>query len=128
MIFVDVSYLIAIVDSKDKRHRKALHIANSINRGLVVSDLVITEAVSVMGQRGGTKAAHSLYDFLKESCEVEYLDPKLLDEAMNYYDQFDARVPLPHCVTLALMARRGITKILSFDKRLDEVRNIERVG
>ncbi len=128
MIFVDTSYLIAIVDRKDRSHRIALKLSSTVGRGLLVSDIVITEAVSVMGQRGGTRAAGTLYEFLKESCEVEYLDSKTLDEAMNYYEQFDGRLPLAKCTSLALMAQRGVTRILSFDRAFEHVKGIERVG
>lgn len=128
MIFVDTSYLVAIVDRKDRWHRQALKLSTTVSRGLLVSDVVITQAVSIMGERGGTRAAGTLYEFLKESCEVEYLDAKALDEAMNYYEQFDGRLPLAQCTSLAIMARRGVTRILSFDKAFDPVKGIERVG
>ncbi len=127
MIFVDASFLVALVDRKDKWHRSALKSSGSIGRGLLVSDIVITEAVSTLGHRGGARTAGTLYEFLKESCEVEYVDAKLLDEAMNYYQQFDARLTLSQCTTVAIMARRGVTRILSFSKAMDEVKGIERI-
>jgi uncharacterized protein len=127
VIFVDSSYFVAIVDRKDRWHRAALKLSTSLSKGLLVSDLVIAEAVSVVGHRGGTRAAGNLYEFLMESCEVEYVDSKILGEAMNYYEQFDAHLGLSSCTSVAIMARRGVSKIVSFDPAFDRVKTIERV-
>ena len=127
MIFVDSSYLIAIADRKDRWHRQALRLSNGFGKGLLVSDFVIAEAVSTVGARGGGRAARSLFEFLKESCEVEYVDSMILDEAENLYQQFDTRLSIAQCATLAVMTRRGVSKILSFNDRFDQVKGIERV-
>lgn len=127
MIFVDSSFFVAIADRKDRRHRQALRLSIAYNKGLLVSEFVIDETVSTVGQRGGSRAAGNLFEFLKESCEVEYVDGRLLDEAGIYYQQLDGQLSLSQCSTLAIMARRGISKILSFNPAYDQVKGIERV-
>jgi predicted nucleic acid-binding protein len=127
VIFVDSSYFVAIADRKDRWHRQALRLSSAFNKGLLVSDFVISETVTTVGNRGGSRVARSLFEFLKESCEVEYVDSRLLDEAGNYYQQFDGHLSLSQCAALAIMARRGVSKILSFNAAFDQVEGIERV-
>lgn len=127
MIFVDSSFFVALADRKDRYHRHALRLGKTYNKKLLVSEFVIAETVSAVGARGGSRVAGNLFEFLKESCDVEYTDARILDEAGSYFVQLDGRLSVSQCVTVAIMARKGVSKIISFNPVFDHVQGIERV-
>ena len=127
MIVVDSSYFVALADSKDRWHRDALRVKASVPQDFLVNDLVVAEAVTIVGARRGGRPAQVLYQYFMDECEVEFLEEVLLREAMGHHLLYDGNLSVADCVSIALMTRHGIRKILSFDRDFDRVRGIERV-
>ncbi|MCK4454942.1 MAG: type II toxin-antitoxin system VapC family toxin [Thermoplasmata archaeon] len=51
----------------------------------------------------------------------------LLDEAMALHLQYDGTLSVADCASVALMSRKGIGGIVSFDSDFDKVRGIRRI-
>jgi hypothetical protein len=127
LIFVDSSYFIAFADKADRWHKNAVKLSENIKTGVVVSDYVIVEAVSTIGHRGGGKAGADLYDFLVHNFQVTYVDEELLKQSMDVYLGYDGTLSVADAVSVEVMRRRGINKIVSFDADFDKVVGISRI-
>jgi predicted nucleic acid-binding protein len=128
MIFADSSFFIGLLDKKDKWHDQALVVSESINEEMMVSDLVISESVTLAGSRSGGKAGQKLYEFFVDNCQIEYVDEDVHRKGMEVFLKYDGKLSLPDSVSVVLMRRKGISKIASFDSDFDKVDGVKRVG
>ncbi len=93
----------------------------------LVSDLVLAETVTIIGDRRGGQAAQTIYEYFTDECEIEFLEVELLRGAMGLHLRYDGSLSVADCVSIALMAQRGIGSIVSFDSDFDRVPGIERI-
>ncbi len=128
MIFADTNFFIGLLDKKDKWHDQALALSESINEEMMVSDLVISESVTLAGSRSGGKAGQKLYEFFVDNCHIEYADEDILRGGMEVFLRYDGKLSLPDSVSVVLMRRKGISRILSFDSDFDRVDGVKRIG
>lgn len=128
MIFLDSSFIIGLMDRKDHWHEKALEVSEGINEEMMVSDLVISESVTSICKRSGGKAGHKLYEFFVDNCHIEYVDEDVLREGMEVFLRFDGKLSVPDSVSVVLMRKKGISRIVSFDSDFDRVDGVKRVG
>ncbi len=124
---MDSSYFIAFADKADSWHKDAIGLSESLKAGVVISDYVIAEAVSTIGHRGGGKAGVELYEFLANNFQVVYVDEKLLKQSMETYLKYDGTLSVADAVSVEVMRRRGVRKIVSFDADFDKVTGISRI-
>ncbi|MCK4456726.1 MAG: type II toxin-antitoxin system VapC family toxin [Thermoplasmata archaeon] len=124
-MIADSSYFVALADSKDRWHKQALGL--KVPRELVVTDLIVAESVTIVGNRGGGKAGQTLYEYFVDECNIVFVDAGLLDEAMALHLQYDGTLSVADCASVALMSRKGIGEIVSFDSDFDKVRGIGRI-
>ena len=128
MIFADSSFFIGLLDKKDKWHDQALALSESINEEMMVSDLVISESVTLAGSRSGGKAGQKLYQFFVDNCHIEYIDEDILREGMEVFLRYDGKLSLPDSVSVVIMRRKRLSGILSFDSDFDRVDGVKRIG
>lgn len=127
LILADSSYFVALADERDRWHRDALRVRAEAGRDYLVHDLVVAEALTIVGARQGGKPARTLYEYFTDACEIAFADPVLLEEAMALHLRYDGSVSVADCVSVALMERRGIRTIVSFDRDFDKVRGLRRI-
>lgn len=127
MLAADSSYFVALADSRDKWHQDALSLKPKMPREILISDLVVAESITIIGERGGGKAARTLYEYFVDQCEIEFVDRQLLDEAMTMHLQFNGTLSVADCVSVTLMSKRGIQELVSFDSAFDKVRGLKRI-
>jgi predicted nucleic acid-binding protein len=128
VIFGDSSFFVGLADTRDQWHRRALRLERSLLKGFVVSDLVVAESVTIIGSRGGGQAASELYEFFRDSCEIEFVDEGLLAQAMALVLRFDGKLSVADGASVAIMGRREIPRIVSFDSDFDRIKGIERIS
>ncbi|MBA1341218.1 MAG: hypothetical protein C5S40_03680 [ANME-2 cluster archaeon] len=83
MIFADSSYFIAIAREGDRWHKDALRIAERNNEALLISDLVISESVTLVGSLEGGKAGKILYEYFVDNFKIVFTDTDLLEKWDN---------------------------------------------
>jgi predicted nucleic acid-binding protein len=128
MIFVDSSYYIAIADTKDQWHEKALELSEHIENNLnVVSSFIISEVVTEIGRRSGGKVAYNLYNYFTDNCEIIYIDRDMLSESMGIFLKYDGTLSLADAASIAIMDNMKISEIASFDSDFDKVDFINRI-
>ncbi len=128
MIFVDSSYYIAIADTKDQWHKKALELSEYIETNIsVVSSFIISEVVTEIGRRSGGKVAYNLYNYFTDNCKIIYINRDLLSESMEIVLKYDGTLSLADAASVAIMDNMKIGEIISFDSDFDKVDFINRI-
>ncbi|MGL6299218.1 MAG: type II toxin-antitoxin system VapC family toxin [Methanobacteriaceae archaeon] len=128
MIFIDTSYIIAIIIEKDQWHSRVEEIDNKISKSeKVVSDLVITEAMATIGSLKGGKIAKTVYDYIKDNFTIHITDMSTLDAGMNTLLKYDGKLSLVDSTAVNIMNKLGIIEIVSFDSDYDKVKGIIRI-
>jgi len=128
MILVDASFFIALADRKDQWHvqAKKLH-ASLASETIIISDLIVAEAVTIIGKRSRGKAGEYLYHFFIDNCDIIYVDESILKGGMSVFLQYDGTLSVSDAVSVSIMAKKDIDRILSFDSDFDKVDGITRL-
>ena len=125
MIFVDTSAFLAIVNEKDKNHVAAKQFLEEIKKGnirikkIITSDYIIGETLTRIRYSVGHREAVEwgkdiLASKVVEKIEIESEIFGLAWELFLTYD--DKKLSFTDCTSFALMKKRGIEKVLSFDE------------
>ena len=128
MIFIDSSYFVALVDTKDQWHQKAKGLISVVtDETILISDLIIVESVSIVGKRSGGKAGEQLYNYFTDNCHIIHLDEKLLRGGMSEFIKYDGTLSVSDAVSVFIMKKKRLDRIVSFDSDFDKVDGIMRV-
>lgn len=127
MIFVDTSFLIALLIKTDSHHEKALKIAESIHERKVINSTVLNETLNAFTGKGG-KIGEELYQIIEEMFDIEYLNQADHEHAMEIYLHFDSSINFSDCTILSTMIRNKIDKIISFDSDFEKVKGIKIIN
>jgi uncharacterized protein len=128
MIFVDSSFFIALALKNDHWHPQAKKLAPIVEESdKIISDLVLSESVTMVGSMGGGKKGKLIYDYLMDNCNVVYADHGICDNSIHIYLKYDGVLSFADSVSVELMNQNKIKKIISFDSDFDKINTIERV-
>ena len=127
MIFADSSFFIGIAREKDRWHKDALRVAKRNNEALLISDLVISESVTLVGSLEGGKVGKILYEYFVDNCKIVFTDTDLLENAMETFLMYDGTISLADAMSVEIMNQFGIDRIVSFDSDFDKVNGIKRI-
>lgn len=123
MIFIDTTFLIALLFKTDPLHEKALLISESINERKVINNTVLCETLNSFSGKGG-KIGKELYNIINEMFDIEYLDSEDYDVAMDIYLAYDSSINYSDCTILAIMFQNNIDKIATFDSDFEKIKGL----
>ena len=128
MIFVDSSFFIALMDEKINGilPQKSL-LPVLANETILISELIIAESVTITGRRSGGKAGEQLYHYFMDNCDLVITDEKILKGGMSVFLRYDGTLSVSDAVSVFIMERNNIGRILSFDSDFDKVAGIVRI-
>jgi predicted nucleic acid-binding protein len=118
-IFVDTSFIIALVNVRDQYHEQALAMADEYeNKFLVVTDAVMLEVSNALSRRYKAEAIQIIEDFFEsENVEVVRLSPELFDRGFSLYkNRRDQTWGLVDCISFIVMQDRKMNIALTFDR------------
>lgn len=127
MIFADSSYFIAIAREKDRWHEDALRVSEKIRESLLISELVISESITMVGSFEGGKAGKILYEYFIDNCRIEFINEEMMGKAVDTFLKYDGSISLADASSIEIMKKHGIKKIISFDSDFDKVKEIDRL-
>jgi predicted nucleic acid-binding protein len=127
MIFADSSYFIALAREKDRWHKDALRISERIRESIMISELVISESITMVGSFEGGKAGKTLYEYFLDNCKIEFINDEIISKAMTTFLKFDGSISMADASSIELMKKYGINKIISFDSDFDKAKEIDRI-
>jgi len=129
MIFIDASFIIALVNNNDIRHEKAVRLANKINdEEKIVSNIIIIKVFNILRKFNNGKLNKEVFRIIKDNFQVYNEDLDLYDDALNIQLKNKGKLEFTHCVKIAIMEKMNITKIVSFDKQFDRIDGISRIS
>jgi hypothetical protein len=128
MIFVDSSFFIALVDRKDQWHPAAKAVLPVLaDETILISDLILAESVTIIGRRSGGKAGEQLYHYFMDNCDLIVTDEKILKGCMSVFLRYDGTLSVSDAVSVFIMKKKNIDRIVSFDSDFDKVEGIVRI-
>ncbi len=123
MIFVDTTFLIALLIKSDPLHEKALEVSKSIHDRKVINNTVLNETLNAFTGKGG-KVGKELYKLINEMFDIKYLNSNDYEEAIDIYLDFDSSINYSDCTILTSMFKNGINKIATFDSDFEKIRGL----
>lgn len=124
--FVDTSFVIALVSTRDNYHDVANALSERIERDaieLVTTDAIILEIGAALSKVAYRSAGIELIDSLRHDPHVEivHLEAHLLDRAVGSFALHrDKEWSLADCVSFEVMRDRGMNEALSTDVHFEQ--------
>lgn len=125
-VFVDNSYLVAILNPKDDRHQKAKEVSQSLGNYLsVTSEMVLTEFLNHFCARGSSfrQLAITATDQLYADPSVEIIPQttEQFEQARLFYrKRLDKEYSLTDCVSMLIMQKKEIQDVLTHDRHFQQ--------
>ena len=120
-VFADTLYWIALINSRDQWHERAVSIKTSLkDASLITTDGVLTEVANFFAQYGDImrrKVALAIRTILTDQ-QVEVLSENrqtFLDGLVTYESRADKGYSLTDCISMNVMRRRSINDVLTRD-------------
>lgn len=125
-VFIDTSYLIAILEPTDDRHEKAKTVSQSLGSiQQITSEMVLTELLNAFCTRGKffRQMVLNVLEDLNSDPNIEIIpqSSELFEQACRYYKQrLDKEYSLTDCASMVIMRERGIDKVLTHDHHFQQ--------
>lgn len=131
MIFVDSSFIIALINENDSLHEKAFELIDIIeNEKLVISNLIINEVITVIGNKIDLNTAIKSFDLINSRFDVieEYNIKNFNFKCMNEYEKYNTKLSFTDSSIIVVSKEFAIEKIVTFDKEFKKVMDVELIG
>jgi uncharacterized protein len=118
-VFIDTSYVIALINPRDQYHEGAMRLAKSyIGQPVLITDAVLLEVGNMLARNYRAETAKAINSFLSASeVEVVHLHEALFQRALSFYEQHqDKAWGLVDCISFITMRDAGINQALAFDQ------------
>jgi uncharacterized protein len=122
-VFVDTSFVIAMVNKNDQYHTLALDLAERFaGRALVTTDAILLEIGNALSRNFKRESVEIIEYFLtSDDVKVIHLHPPLFRKAFDLYKSHsDKQWGLIDRVSFVVMNELAITKALSADKHFEQ--------
>jgi predicted nucleic acid-binding protein len=128
-VFLDSSFLISYAIATDENHKLAIKIKKKgiFDNECYISNLVINEIVTVIGNKVGLNLAVNTYNAIKDNCSLinEHNIENFNDKVLTIYKNYNSKLSFTDCAILETMKKNNIKKIASFDKHFKNKKNIK---
>jgi len=131
MIFVDTGAWIAIEDSKDVHHKKAMDFKNKIlvsRSRLITTNYVLDETYTLMLMNTGYAKTiafkHKLDQFIHSNLLiVYYINMETEKYSWEVFKQFnrDKMWSFTDCTSKIVMEKPGLTEVFAFDRHFEQM-------
>ncbi|WP_409199322.1 PIN domain-containing protein [Methanobrevibacter sp. DSM 116169] len=130
-IFLDSSFLIAYAIEIDAHYNRAIELDDEgifIN-DCYISNLVINEVITVVGNKSSFDIAIQLFDVIKDNCTIlnEFELSNFNNIVINEYSKHNGKLSFTDSSISVLMKNYNLQKIVSFNKDFDRIDHISRI-
>lgn len=123
-VFADTFYFLALVNSADQGHAKAVAYTSANTFRLVTTDWVLVELADGLAKspRGRVEFLATRADLQKDSgALIVQSNQMLMEEGISLYAQrSDKQWSLTDCISFVVMQRDGITEALTGDHHFEQ--------
>jgi predicted nucleic acid-binding protein len=118
-VFVDTSAFLALADTADPGHSRAVELLGHLEGPLVTSNLVLLETTGLVSDRAGHRKAAEVLDRLRAvaGLKVFHIDPEVERKGWEFFLRESRRGIAPvRAMNFALMRELGIRMVFTFDR------------
>lgn len=127
MIFIDSSYIIALMNKKAKKHKQAKQINELIkNEYTTINSTVLIEILNNLSKKRYEVLRDDIINILYNMNEIVYLTPQDYDKALQICKYYNFAINYADCTILKTMFDYNINTIVSFDRDFDKINGINR--
>ena len=122
-IFLDSSYVIALVNKKDQYHEQASEMARVLgDQLLVTTDAILLEIGNGLARNFKTEAIAVIEEFLNsDEVRIISVDTNLFQKGFNLYKAYqDKAWGLVDCISFIVMREGGIADALTTDSHFEQ--------
>lgn len=129
MIYIDSSYLIALMNQKDyKKHERAVELYPQIDKeDKITTVFMLSETITYLNSRIDTKKVRDFYEIILDTIQIYYPNSMEVDENMHCVIKYNASASFADCYAAYVMNKLNITEIYSFDSDFDNVDGLVRI-
>jgi predicted nucleic acid-binding protein len=122
-LFLDSSYVIALVNKRDQHHAQALKMARRLGSPpLVTTDAILLEVGNGLARGFKAEAIAVIEEFLSsDEVRIVSVDTVLFQQGFNLYKSHQDKVwGLVDCISFIVMREHGITDALTSDTHFEQ--------
>lgn len=128
-VFLDTSFIVSLIIKTDSNHEKAKKLIineDLLNNECYISNLIINEIITVIGNKLGLTAAIEAYELVNDNFNIlnEYEINNFNDKVLDVYRLTNTKLSFTDSSIIILMQEYGIENLVSFDKEFKRIKNI----
>lgn len=123
MIFVDTGYFLALLDTRDTLHQRALQWSRGLNEPLLTTEYVVVEMFNAFSAPTKRFRPHGLLAQLRKTPQYEILpaSPQLFEAGLQLHAaRPDKEWSLTDCISFVVMSERDISRALAYDHHFEQ--------
>ncbi len=122
-LFIDTSYLLALVNIRDKYHLAAVDLSMQISPPFVTSDAVLFELGNALAKPPIRALGVRVLQQIRSDNDIEVvtIDPDLFAQAVSLYRARPNKGwGLTDCSSFVIMQQRGLHEVLTVDSHFEQ--------
>lgn len=127
MIFLDSSYLIALMLKQDRNYKKASDLKTTIfNERIIINNTVLSEVLNSFNKYNSPNLEHNVNNMFK--FDIDYLTEEDYKKTLTYYRYYNTAINFSDCTILVTMNKYNTDKIVSFDSDFNKIKGIINIS
>lgn len=127
MIFLDSSYLIALMLKQDRNYKKASDLKTTIfNERIIINNTVLSEVLNSFNKYNSLNLEHNVNNMFK--FDIDYLTEDDYKRALTYYRYYNTAINFSDCTILVTMNKYNTDKIVSFNSDFNKIKGIINIS
>jgi uncharacterized protein len=118
-IFVDTSFVVALINERDQYHKQAVQLADQYDgQALILTDSILLEVANALSRGYKQEAIQVIEEFLvSEDVEIVHVTVELFRQGFELYKtRQDKTWGLVDCISFVVMHDRNLRVALTFDQ------------
>jgi predicted nucleic acid-binding protein len=122
-VFIDTSYILALVNTADNYHKRARAAALQITPPFVTTEAVLTEIGNALSRQPWRSLGIATLRNLRNAADIQIVpvDATLFDCAVSFYSsRLDKEWGLTDCISFVVMQERDLIQVLTTDHHFEQ--------
>lgn len=122
-LFIDTSYILALVNTRDEFHLQAKNVADQVDDKLITTEAVLMEVGNALAKPQWREIAVETLEDMRNDDDVEILsvDSELFSKALKFYSsRIDKEWGLTDCISFVVMKDRKLEDALTSDHHFEQ--------